>query len=37
MQAVEPAKLLERPLVVLDPELDDRVRELSVAAVLLDD
>src|SRR5207248_187595 len=36
MQALQPATLLERPLVVLDPEPDDRVREPSAAAGLLD-
>src|SRR5205823_6170961 len=36
VQAVEASQLLERPSVMLDPEVDDRVGELRVAAVLLD-
>src|SRR6266566_5203969 len=37
VQPVEASKLFERQLVILDPELNDRVRKLRVAAVLLDD
>ena len=36
MQAVDAPQLLERPLVVVDAQVDEDVREARVAAVLLD-
>ena len=37
VEAVEAAQLRDRPLVVVDAQVDDDVRELRVARVLLDD
>ncbi len=37
MDAVQPAELRDRPRVVVDPQVDQRVREARVPTVLLDD
>src|SRR5207253_10807020 len=37
VKPVEAAELCQWPFVLLDPQLDDRVREFGVAAVSLDD
>ena len=37
MELVEPAQLLDRPRVIVDAEVDERVGEPAVAAVALDD
>ena len=37
MQPVEPPQLLDRRLVVVDAQVDERVGEAGVAAVALDD
>ena len=37
VQIVEPSQLLERPLVVVDAQVDERVGEPRIARVALDD